>query len=200
MTSEFRDLPPEVRAELLDSWAREMSAEFETNFEPDPDGEVPVRTALAVAAMRRADAEAEVREVVERARDAQLSWRVIGEALGTTGEAARQRYSKRDSLATNRGGDLRKGRTGRLVSKNAKTGRRLSKRAIEATSKLAGGAVVIVPEVGRGWRNRKEGASRVFVAPTQAEAESIARRLASEGVDTYNAVVVDRSDTRHRTD
>ena len=49
--------------------------------------------AVKPAAVRRAPAENELAEAVHAAREAQVSWRELGEAIGTTGEAARQRYA-----------------------------------------------------------------------------------------------------------
>lgn len=49
--------------------------------------------AVKLAAWRRDTAERELAEAVHAAREQQLSWREVGEAIGTSGEAARQRYS-----------------------------------------------------------------------------------------------------------
>jgi FAD/FMN-containing dehydrogenase len=51
--------------------------------------------AVKLAAWRRDAAERELAEAVQAARDQRLSWRAVGEAIGTSGEAARQRYSSR---------------------------------------------------------------------------------------------------------
>lgn len=49
--------------------------------------------AVKLAAFRRGQAEKELAEAIHAAREAHLSWREVGEAIGTTGEAARQRYA-----------------------------------------------------------------------------------------------------------
>ncbi|MFT4188348.1 MAG: hypothetical protein QM621_07160 [Aeromicrobium sp.] len=49
--------------------------------------------ALQLAVFRRAQAEKEIAEAVAAAREAGLPWSKIGGAVGTTGEAARQRYA-----------------------------------------------------------------------------------------------------------
>jgi hypothetical protein len=49
--------------------------------------------AVKLAAWRRDAAEKELAEAVRAAREQRLSWREVGEAIGTSGEAARQRYS-----------------------------------------------------------------------------------------------------------
>ena len=49
--------------------------------------------AVKLAAWRRDAAEKELAEAVHAAREQRLSWREVGEAIGTSGEAARQRYS-----------------------------------------------------------------------------------------------------------
>ena len=48
---------------------------------------------LRRAAWRRAKVERDLRDAVRTARDAGESWARIGEQLGTSGEAARQRYA-----------------------------------------------------------------------------------------------------------
>jgi len=75
--------------------ADELADAFE-NHEPAPadfDGPLPPLMAVKVAAFRRAAAEKELAEAVAAAREAHLSWREVGDALGTSGEAARQRYA-----------------------------------------------------------------------------------------------------------
>jgi hypothetical protein len=51
--------------------------------------------ALHRAVLDRATAEAAIVEAVNRARDHGQSWDSIGRRLGTSGEAARQRYGQR---------------------------------------------------------------------------------------------------------
>lgn len=76
--------------------ADELAARFE-NYEPDPADELEPRSvqALRAAVMERSAAERQVLAAVSQARDAGLSWSAIGHLLGTTGEAARQRYGSR---------------------------------------------------------------------------------------------------------
>lgn len=52
----------------------------------------PEEAALRAAALRRALAEGEVGQAVAAARAANVPWERIGDAVGTSGEAARQRY------------------------------------------------------------------------------------------------------------
>jgi len=75
--------------------ADEFADAFE-NYEPQPgDQDAPVPPVMAVkfAAWRRDTAEKELADAVHAAREQRLSWREVGEAIGTSGEAARQRYS-----------------------------------------------------------------------------------------------------------
>ncbi len=75
--------------------ADELADAFET-FDPaeeDFDAPLPPLMAVKLAAFRRAAAEKELAEAITAARQAHLSWRQVGEAIGTTGEAARQRYA-----------------------------------------------------------------------------------------------------------
>ncbi len=74
--------------------ADELAARFE-NYEPDPSDELDPAavTALRVAVMERSEAERHLIEAVRQARAARLSWSAIGTLVGTSGEAARQRYA-----------------------------------------------------------------------------------------------------------
>jgi hypothetical protein len=69
--------------------AEELSRVFEVDFEPAVSKE---EAALRAAALRRALAESELGEAVAVARNAGIPWDRIGEAVGTSGEAARQKY------------------------------------------------------------------------------------------------------------
>jgi hypothetical protein len=76
--------------------AEELAARFE-DHEPDPGA---LRDATALRAVRaaflaRAEAERHVIEAVDQARADGHSWAAIGAMLGTSGEAARQRYGHR---------------------------------------------------------------------------------------------------------
>lgn len=58
--------------------------------------ELSPESKIRLAAMRRSGAERELRDAVLAGRSARLSWEIIGQMLGTTGEAARKRYGKLD--------------------------------------------------------------------------------------------------------
>ncbi len=78
--------------------ADELAARFE-GYEPDPDDELeldPDAVALLRAAIQeRSNAERHLVEAIKAARNAGLSWSAIGTFVGTTGEAARQRYASK---------------------------------------------------------------------------------------------------------
>lgn len=81
--------------EILDQ-ADELAARFQ-NHEPD---EADVHDATALRAVReafraRAEAERKLAEAVSVARAEGHSWAAIGSMVGTSGEAARQRYGHR---------------------------------------------------------------------------------------------------------
>ena len=85
-----------TRRSLADITARadEFADDFE-NYDPKPgdrDAPLPPTMAVKLAAWRRNVAEKELAEAVRAAREQHLSWREVGEAIGTSGEAARQRY------------------------------------------------------------------------------------------------------------
>ncbi len=81
-------------ADLIAS-ADSLADAFE-NYEPSPedfDAPLPPLLAVKLAAFRRLQAEKELAEAIHAAREAHLSWRELGEAIGTSGEAVRQRYA-----------------------------------------------------------------------------------------------------------
>ena len=74
--------------------ADELAARFES-YEPDPASELDVRAVqlLRHAVAERPTAERHVVEAIRSARRSGMSWNAIGSFVGTTGEAARQRYT-----------------------------------------------------------------------------------------------------------
>ena len=58
----------------------------------DFDATLPPPMAVKLAAFRLAASDKELAQAIHAARKAHLSWRELGEAIGTTGEAGRQRY------------------------------------------------------------------------------------------------------------
>lgn len=74
--------------------ADQLAARFE-NYEPDPGDELDPSavTALRTAVLERSTAERHLLAAVAQARGAHLSWAAIGALVGTSGEAARQRYA-----------------------------------------------------------------------------------------------------------
>ena len=85
---------PRTSQEILDQ-ADELAARFE-NYDP---GESPGADAAALDELRSAfqncaDAERQLVSAVEKARSAGHSWASIGAMVGTSGEAARQRYGR----------------------------------------------------------------------------------------------------------
>ncbi len=74
--------------------ADELADEFEAYEPREQDrGHEPPLMALRRAAYRRSLAERDLAEAVSVARDDGASWAKIGRELGTSGEAARQRYA-----------------------------------------------------------------------------------------------------------
>ncbi len=66
------------------------------SYEPkqeDFDAPLPPLMAVKLAAFKRDAAERDLAKAVEVAREQKVSWRKLGEAIGTSGEAVRQRYS-----------------------------------------------------------------------------------------------------------
>lgn len=84
--------------EQIIAHANELAREFE-DYEPRPgdEGRVSALTLLRLAALKRAEVERELHDAVRAAREQGVTWRAIGQVVGTSGEAARQRY--RDNVA-----------------------------------------------------------------------------------------------------
>lgn len=83
---------PRTVEEIL-AHADELATRFE-DYEPNPDDELNVEAIrqLRAAIAEQSAAERHVMEAVATARQAGMSWATIGTFVGTTGEAARQRY------------------------------------------------------------------------------------------------------------
>ncbi len=78
--------------------ADELAARFE-NYEPSGADELDAHavTELRDAVQERSAAERHLLDAILAARTAGMSWAVIGRFVGTSGEAARQRYGSRAS-------------------------------------------------------------------------------------------------------
>ena len=83
---------PRTVQDILDH-ADELAARFE-DYEPAPGDERDpgAFTALRQAVLARSHAERAVKDAVDQARQRGYSWAFIGTLIGTSGEAARQRY------------------------------------------------------------------------------------------------------------
>jgi hypothetical protein len=82
---------PRSIQEILDQ-ADELAKRFE-DYEPGEGDQVPVEVYLLQrAALARARSEHEVVHAVSAARSAGVSWTKIGDTLGTSAQAAQQRY------------------------------------------------------------------------------------------------------------
>ncbi|MBK6874145.1 MAG: hypothetical protein IPJ14_19120 [Kineosporiaceae bacterium] len=76
--------------------ADDLATRFE-NYEPDPADEHDrgAVTLLREAVRERYEAERHLLDAVRAAREAGMTWTAIGTLVGTTGEAARQKYTDR---------------------------------------------------------------------------------------------------------
>jgi hypothetical protein len=89
---------PRTAEEIL-AHASELAKRFEAEPDPDQIRDATTLRELARAFERRARAEADLASAVATARADGHTWAAIGAMLGTSGEAARQRYGPRDSNA-----------------------------------------------------------------------------------------------------
>jgi hypothetical protein len=85
---------PRPIQEILDH-ADDLAKRFE-DYEPHPNDERDPATLrrLRDAVIARSDAERSIRDAVAAARADGQSWAAVGLMLGTSGEAARQRYGQ----------------------------------------------------------------------------------------------------------
>jgi len=82
---------PRSIQDILDH-ADELAARFE-NYEPEPTDQRPVEEYLLErAALARARSERQIVDAIIAARAKNVSWQRIGELLGTSAQAAQQRY------------------------------------------------------------------------------------------------------------
>ncbi len=88
---------PRIVQEILDH-ADELAKRFE-DYEPSPADErdPEVFAELRRAVLSRSNAERSVKDAVEHARERGYSWAFIGSLIGTSGEAARQRYGHKQN-------------------------------------------------------------------------------------------------------
>jgi hypothetical protein len=84
---------PRSIQEILDH-ADELAQRFE-DYQPNPADEVPVEEyLLRRATLARAQSERHLVEAVVAARHKGTSWQRIGDILGTSAQAAQQRYGE----------------------------------------------------------------------------------------------------------
>jgi predicted phage gp36 major capsid-like protein len=84
---------PRTAQEILDH-ADELAARFETHEPGDDIHDATELRLVREAFLARADAERVLGDAVVRARHSGHSWASIGAMVGTSGEAARQRYGQ----------------------------------------------------------------------------------------------------------
>jgi hypothetical protein len=88
---------PRTVQEILDH-GDELAERFE-NYEPSGQDErdPEIYAELRSAVLARSEAERSIRAAVDHAREQGYSWAFIGSLIGTSGEAARQRYGRRSA-------------------------------------------------------------------------------------------------------
>ena len=84
---------PRTTQEILDQ-ADRLAARFEQHDPTDDTKDATTLRAVREAFQGRAVVERRLADAVEAARDDGHSWAAIGAMVGTTGEAARQRYGR----------------------------------------------------------------------------------------------------------
>ena len=88
---------PRSVQDILDH-SDELAKRFE-EYEPSAADErdPEVFAELRQAVLSRSDAERSIKDAVKRAREHGYSWTFIGSLIGTSGEAARQRYGHKQN-------------------------------------------------------------------------------------------------------
>ena len=86
-------MPRSIHDLISDEEAEALADRFE-QYEPKPEDELDIKIYLGLrdAAAARLQVERGIFDLVLRAREDGFSWNLIGTLLGTSGEAARQRY------------------------------------------------------------------------------------------------------------
>ena len=76
--------------------ADQLAARFES-YEPNPADELDAGAValLRAAVVERSQAERHLIDAIRKAREAGMPWSAIGTFVGTSGEAARQRYANK---------------------------------------------------------------------------------------------------------
>lgn len=87
----LNELSTQERQEL-EVWARQTAAQFEQGIEATPGATIPPLMEIRRLRFQRRKIDEATSQLVQTARDQGDSWQRIGMALGTTAEAARQRY------------------------------------------------------------------------------------------------------------
>jgi hypothetical protein len=87
----LEDLSPEQRQEL-EAWGRAESARLVAGTAETPGATTEPLLELSRLRYQQQMIERHKAQVVKQAREEGRSWHKIGQALGTTAEAARQRY------------------------------------------------------------------------------------------------------------
>lgn len=126
--------------------ADELAAMFESSFEPTSTTVTDPLDGLRKAVVTEANARKNVEVWVANARGAKVAWRAIGGALGTTGEAARQRFGPALGELVSAPGQANNA----LTARKAPAKRLASKAAAKFPVKAAGHAQVAASKsVGR---------------------------------------------------
>lgn len=88
---------PRTTEEIL-AHAEQLAGRFEEDFELAETDEIDGLDGLSRAVVKQANAQKNVDLWVARAREQGKSWGDIGSVLGTSGEAARQRFNRLPDL------------------------------------------------------------------------------------------------------
>ena len=84
---------PRTLQEIIDH-AEELADLFESDAPLSWEAQPVAEYLLERAVLQRASTETDVRDAVIRARQDEMTWKRIGEILGTSAQAAQQRYGK----------------------------------------------------------------------------------------------------------
>lgn len=168
---------PRSLQEILDQ-AEILSARFEDGFEPDVNPQI---AALRAAVHRRSQAEADIAAAVSEAIGSGATWAAVGGAVGTSGQAARERYKPVINAPERSGAHRRRADSTGVSEVSGKVVQRPAAAGPSGEESAVPDGDIHTSKQGDVWVNKAEGNTRASnTAATKAEAQAKGREMAIE--------------------